>query len=259
MGGFVLPVAAVFAALAMLASHRVAAQCDPPRSAPVLARPAMPRVTVDSTDPFQRTVTFSNDTPVTIWPVFQSPQDSNCVSYVDEAYLPAAMASDTGAIQYMGSNLSFDDFRMRLTGFCNAFKKTVRFAWKASIEKDAAGAKECAPLVRTQQRFDECLTATLIGYRIDTTHAVDFAEMCKTCPAERSRRQGQVHRESLARGLRQPGRVQRRRGSLLEPGRREVRQAADQPGRAGSVRRPPMRRTTMLGLSVLLMVGRPRS
>lgn len=483
------PAAAVLAALATLASAAVSAQPAVPRSAPVVAQPAVPRVAVKADDPFQRTLTFYNDSPVTIWPVFQSPQDSNCqfrlvdatlfrihvndgvkdagiaptrsvkvslpktwpcatggfynavrififtmspvkfeeelktafqvnqvttpyntglttpicgpdlahdpcwtgyagsayaldapaqlleytiisqdslgkayvdpndprgvpfldfdVSYVDEAYLPAAMAADSGAIQYMGSSLSFDDFRMRLTdftaqtkwpqyaafaplnfnatdpknrtvfaadliannagayprvpsgaqavagsfkgdgsslykpswdgvyprvcvdplgkanvrcsidlplnqfccpdtiamqgccdaknyiidkvgaqynkvtdkyhftgevlrdltsrftkwtntfdcasgtpaspvvdqvGFCNAFKKTVRFAWKAFQAQDAAGAKECSPLVRNQERYDECLTATLIGYRIDTTHAVDFAEMCKTCP-----------------------------------------------------------------------------
>src|SRR5215471_598170 len=29
-------------------------------------------------DPFLRQLTFYNDTPVTIWPVFQVPQDTNC-------------------------------------------------------------------------------------------------------------------------------------------------------------------------------------
>lgn len=69
-------------------------------------------------------------------------------------------------------------------GFCNAFKKTVRFVWKAFTAQDAVGAKTCAPLARTDQLFEECLTATIIGYRIDTTHAKDFADACKTCPVD---------------------------------------------------------------------------
>src|SRR5262245_23364 len=40
------------------------------------------------------------------------------VSYVDDAYLPVAMAiDDTGATQFMGSTLGFDKFKDRLTQF----------------------------------------------------------------------------------------------------------------------------------------------
>ena len=67
-------------------------------------------------------------------------------------------------------------------GFCNAFKRTLRFAWKAFTEQDAAGAKDCSALARSPELFDQCIAATVIGYRIDTTHAKDFATECKTCP-----------------------------------------------------------------------------
>jgi F5/8 type C domain len=39
------------------------------------------------------------------------------VSYVDEVYLPATMAPDTGATPYMGSNLGFTDFQKGLNDF----------------------------------------------------------------------------------------------------------------------------------------------
>ena len=41
------------------------------------------------------------------------------VSYVDDAYLPVAMAVDGGITAYMGSKLSLDAFSKRLTGFLN--------------------------------------------------------------------------------------------------------------------------------------------
>ncbi len=44
------------------------------------------------------------------------------VSYVDEVYLPASMTIDTGAVQFMGSSLSYDEFNTRLGAFITETK-----------------------------------------------------------------------------------------------------------------------------------------
>jgi len=67
--------------------------------------------------------------------------------------------------------------------FCNAFKQTARFAWKAFAAQDAALEDPiCTPLSAKPELYNQCLTATIIGYRIDTKQAKNFAERCKTCP-----------------------------------------------------------------------------
>src|SRR5262249_32204561 len=46
-------------------------------------------------DPFQRRLVFYNDTPVTIWPVFQAPQDSNCKAELGSKLLRIHVNSQT--------------------------------------------------------------------------------------------------------------------------------------------------------------------
>jgi hypothetical protein len=67
------------------------------------------------------------------------------------------------------------------TEFCEAFKRTVNFVWDEFAQQDAHSANpECAPLARTKDLYNECLTATVIGYKIDVDQANRFKNSCKT-------------------------------------------------------------------------------
>jgi hypothetical protein len=83
------------------------------------------------------------------------------VSYVDDAYLPVAMAiDDTGATQFMGSTLRFDTFTQRLTQFLTDGKWS-RYA--AYAPQNWADAKDCTggvPNDTNKTRFS-CLVGRL--------------------------------------------------------------------------------------------------
>jgi hypothetical protein len=63
--------------------------------------------------------------------------------------------------------------------FCKDFKRTAKFAWNEFARQDANSAKpECKHLQGNER--DECLTAKVVGYKIDSAQADQFKNKCKS-------------------------------------------------------------------------------
>ncbi|HKA35929.1 MAG TPA: hypothetical protein VKH43_03865 [Thermoanaerobaculia bacterium] len=83
------------------------------------------------------------------------------VSYVDDAYLPVAMAiDDTGATQFMGSTLKFDTFKDRLTQFLTDGKWSRYAAYAPVNWADPNDCTAGVPGDTNKTRFS-CLVARI--------------------------------------------------------------------------------------------------